>query len=113
MTTTRWPEAAWHYQDETLRHELTVMHDDGNYRNLMFRNPASSFYWFSLATWPGHLAFTGDVGSWLFRRATDMFGFFTGTVPANTVASFSDLGTFNQCRRRWWLADLPPPAPHR
>jgi hypothetical protein len=79
MTTTRWPEAAWHYQDETLRHELTVMHDDGNYRNLMFRNPASSFYWFSLATWPGHLAFTGDVGSWLFRRATDMFGFFTGS----------------------------------
>jgi hypothetical protein len=25
-------------------------------------------------------------------------------VPENTVASFSDLGTFHQCRRRWWLA---------
>jgi hypothetical protein len=24
-------------------------------------------------------------------------------VPDNTVASFSDLGTFAQCRRRWWL----------
>jgi hypothetical protein len=24
-------------------------------------------------------------------------------VPDNTVASFSDLGTFHQCRRRWWL----------
>jgi hypothetical protein len=43
----------------------------------------------------------------------------TQTVPANTVASFSDLGTFNQCRRRWWLAtyrrlrriDEPPTGP--
>lgn len=26
------------------------------------------------------------------------------TVPENTIASFSDLGTFGQCRRRWWLA---------
>lgn len=24
-------------------------------------------------------------------------------IPENTIASFSDLGTFNQCRRRWWL----------
>jgi hypothetical protein len=41
------------------------------------------------------------------------------TLPANTIASFSDLGTFNQCRRRWWLAtyrrlrriDEPPTGP--
>jgi hypothetical protein len=41
------------------------------------------------------------------------------TLPPNTVASFSDLGTFNQCRRRWWLAtyrrlrriDEPPTGP--
>lgn len=40
-------------------------------------------------------------------------------VPDNTVASFSDLGTFGQCRRRWWLQtyrklrkiDEPPTGP--
>lgn len=40
-------------------------------------------------------------------------------VPDNTVASFSDLGTFAQCRRRWWLQtyrklrriDEPPTGP--
>jgi hypothetical protein len=26
-------------------------------------------------------------------------------VPDNTVASFSSLGQFHQCRRRWWLGD--------
>ena len=41
------------------------------------------------------------------------------TIPGNTVASFSDLGTFGQCRRRWWLQtyrrlrriDEPPTGP--
>jgi len=29
----------------------------------------------------------------------------TAHVPDNTVASFSSLGQFHQCRRRWWLGD--------
>jgi hypothetical protein len=41
------------------------------------------------------------------------------TVPGNTVASFSDLGRFGQCRRAWWLGtyrrlrriDEPPTGP--
>jgi PD-(D/E)XK nuclease superfamily len=41
------------------------------------------------------------------------------TIPGNTVASYSDLGTFGQCRRRWWLQtyrrlrriDEPPTGP--
>lgn len=43
----------------------------------------------------------------------------TVVVPDNTIASFSDLGTFGQCRRRWWLGtyrrlrkiDEPPTGP--
>lgn len=40
-------------------------------------------------------------------------------IPGNTIASFSDLGVFSQCRRRWWLQtyrklrrlDEPPVGP--
>lgn len=40
-------------------------------------------------------------------------------IPGNTIASYSDLGTYGQCRRRWWLQtyrrlrllDEPPTGP--
>ena len=57
-------------------HQLTVRHDDGLYRHPAFRRPDTSLYWFDLITWPGHLTFVGDMGSYTFARTDDMLGFF-------------------------------------
>lgn len=61
------------------RHKLTPLRDDGLYRHLRFRGIRSA-YWFDIITWPGNLAFTGDMGSYLFGRVTDedMLAFFRG-----------------------------------
>ena len=57
-------------------HVLTVKHDDGVYRHLRFSKPNTNIYWFDLITWPGHLAVTGDMGTYVFARVEDMFNFF-------------------------------------
>lgn len=57
-------------------HKLTVLHDEGLYRHLRFQKPGTGFYWFDLITWPGNLAFKGDMGGFMFARITDMFEFF-------------------------------------
>ena len=57
-------------------HAMAVMQDNGVYRHLRFRKPASSNMWFDLVTWPGNLAIRGDMGTWVFSRVEDMFTFF-------------------------------------
>lgn len=64
-------------------HRMTVLHDDGLYRHLRFANPEFGEYWFELATWPGHLAITGDIGANVFARDTDMIAFFAGAARIN------------------------------
>ncbi|HEY1178477.1 MAG TPA: hypothetical protein VGF17_20160 [Phytomonospora sp.] len=64
------------FDRDTANHQMTVLHDDGLYRHLHFAQPDSSFYWFDVITWPGHLTLTGDMGTWTFRRTEDMLGFF-------------------------------------
>ncbi len=64
------------FAKETAEHVMSVLHDDGLYRHLRFRAPESSFYWFDLVTWPGHLAVGGDVDWFVFSRVEDMFTFF-------------------------------------
>lgn len=61
---------------ETRDHELTILHDDGLYRHLMFRHPTNSAYWFELITAPNSLTFQGDGTAYTFRRLRDMFEFF-------------------------------------
>jgi len=61
-------------------HEMTILHEDGLYRHLRFRNPTNSFYWYDLITWPGSLTITGDMGTYTFRRVEDMFQFFRGYI---------------------------------
>jgi hypothetical protein len=67
------------FQASTRHHELAVLRDDGLYRHLRYRGTSSS-YWFDIVTWPGNLAITGDMGSYLFGRAAseDMLEFFRG-----------------------------------
>ncbi len=69
---------------DTAKHKMTVLHDDGLYRHLRFQAPGTGFYWFDLVTWPGRLAFTGDMDGYVFARTTDMFEFFrTGSITAD------------------------------
>lgn len=44
-------------------------------------------YYFDLVTWPGHLAISGDCGSFLFSRTSDMFEFFG---PSGARGGFDD-----------------------
>lgn len=62
-------------------HEMHVLHDDGLYRHIRFKRPGTLMYHFDLITWPGVLAVNGDMGSYMFSRVTDMFTFFTGSLP--------------------------------
>ena len=62
-------------------HALTVIRDDGLYRHLRFKRPGTMSYYFDLVTWPGHLAYVGDMGHYVFTRVEDMLTFFRGRKP--------------------------------
>jgi len=57
-------------------HELKIIKDDGVYRHIRLGRPGSSFMFFDIVTWPGNLAYTGDMGTYTFSRVPDMFTFF-------------------------------------
>lgn len=70
-------EIAERFARDTAGHQMTVLHEDGLYRHLRFRNPRSSEFWFELITWPGCLTIRGDYGdAYTFARIPDMFEFF-------------------------------------
>lgn len=71
-------DVAERFAFDVLNHQMTVLHDDGVYRHLRFRQPETSTHWFDLVTWPGCLAINGDMKTYLFARETDMFEFFRG-----------------------------------
>lgn len=92
-------ETAERFKRDTAKHAMTVLHDDGLYRHLRFHAPDSSFYWFDIVTWPGTLAFRGDVGAgYIFSRVEDMFTFFRrngnehGINPGYWAEKLSDGG---------------------
>jgi hypothetical protein len=57
-------------------HVMIVIRDDGIHRHIRFKDPETSCYHFDLITWPGYLCYTGDMGTYVFQRLTDMFEFF-------------------------------------
>lgn len=57
-------------------HEMIVLRDDGVNRHIRFKRPGTGCYHFDLITWPGYLCYTGDMGTFVFCRTTDMFEFF-------------------------------------
>lgn len=80
-TTTRdeYAHIAARFARDTAGHQMTVLRDDGLYRHMKFRNPKTSEYWFEIVTWPGSLAYRGDVGEgYIFTRELDMLPFFRG-----------------------------------
>lgn len=66
------------FKEDTANHELTIMEDTGTVRHMRFCEKRSPFYAINIATLPGYLVVTGDMGSYTFCRAADMFGFFRG-----------------------------------
>ena len=61
---------------DVAKHEMIVIRDDGVNRHIRFRQSDTSNMYFDLITWPGHLCYTGDMGTYVFQRLTDMFEFF-------------------------------------
>jgi hypothetical protein len=61
---------------DVAKHEMAVLVDNGVYRHLRLKQPGSSNMWFDIVTWPGFLAYSGDMGSFVFSRLNDMFQFF-------------------------------------
>jgi hypothetical protein len=77
--------AAERFEVDTAKHELTILHDDGLYRHLMFKQPGTSYCWFELITAPWSLTFRGDGQSFVFSREKDMFGFFRSNPDRLTM----------------------------
>jgi hypothetical protein len=63
---------------DIAEHKMTVLLDNGPHRCLRFAasGERSWFNWFMITTWPGYLAISGDMGSFVFCRLEDMFTFF-------------------------------------
>jgi hypothetical protein len=63
---------------DVAEHKMTVLLDNGIYRHLRFASTGKYPWnqWFDIVTWPGYLAYSGDMGCFVFSRLTDMFEFF-------------------------------------
>lgn len=66
------------FERDISKHKMTIEMDNGVHRSVYFGEPGNSCYHFRLTTWPGHLCFSGDMGTFVFSRLTDMFEFFRG-----------------------------------
>lgn len=53
-----------------------MLRNDGLYRHLRFARPGTICMHFDILTWPGHLCYTGDMGTYVFQRRADMLQFF-------------------------------------
>lgn len=66
------------FDKRVAEHQLEILRDDGLYRHLRFRKPNTGRDGFDLVTWPGFLAYCGDMGDYMFQRTPDMLAFFRG-----------------------------------
>ena len=68
--------ATEYFNREIATHEMQVIRDDGVNRHIRFKRPGTMCMHFDLLTWPGYLCYTGDMGTYVFSRLSDMFEFF-------------------------------------
>lgn len=61
---------------DVAAHQMTVVSENGVHRHVRFKKPNTSNMHFDLITWPGYLAYSGDMGCFVFSRLQDMFEFF-------------------------------------
>jgi hypothetical protein len=69
-------DVAVRFAQDIAQHQLTIIRDDGVYRHLRFARPGIYSYSFEIITWPGYLAYVGDMGDYVFSRLVDMLEFF-------------------------------------
>jgi hypothetical protein len=67
-----------HFLKDVSNHKITIVKEDGIYRHVSADNPKTFNQWFEIITWPGCLAYHGDMGSFMFQRCDDMFALFRG-----------------------------------
>ena len=70
---------------DVSKHKMEVLLDNGIYRHLRFKGEPSWNQSLNVVTWPGRLAYTGDMGTFVFARLEDMFQFFR-TRPSGDPA---------------------------
>jgi hypothetical protein len=63
------------FLEDIKDHKMTIIHDDGIYRHLIFSKGSFDMR-YEIITFPGGLLMTGDMGTWEFERTEDMFNFF-------------------------------------
>jgi hypothetical protein len=56
-------------------HTVRIIREDGLYRHYRCSDNNSFHYQFDIVTWPVWLAFTGDMGEYIFARTDDMLEF--------------------------------------
>lgn len=64
------------FLEDIENHQMYVIRDEEVYRHLRFKKPGTNCMSFDIITWPGHLCYTGDMGTYVFKRLPDMFEFF-------------------------------------
>lgn len=76
-----YPEIAARFARETADHRMTVLHEDGLYRHLVFADPSPNFYRFDLITWPHGLLIRADGPTFAFALwpTEDLFDMIRGT----------------------------------
>lgn len=66
---------------DVAQHRMTVLLDQGVHRHIHFGAPGTGNQHFTLTTFPDHLVFGGDMGTYVFSRLEDMFQFFRPRKP--------------------------------
>ena len=59
-------------------YKMEIILDDGLHRHLKFMHNNRHDGYFNITTWPGHLCISGDMGTFVFSRISDMVNFFSG-----------------------------------
>jgi hypothetical protein len=71
-------EIAERFAKDIANHEIEIIKNDGAHRHVKCASTGEHKWnqWFEIVTWPGCLAYNGDMGSYMFTRLEDMFDFF-------------------------------------
>lgn len=67
------------FLEQVKSHEMEILLDNCQikpYRHVRFSRPNNSTCMFELITFPMHLVYSGDMGTFVFSRINDMFDFF-------------------------------------
>jgi hypothetical protein len=61
---------------DVANHEVRILRDDGTYRHVRVKQQSTYNMQFDIITYPWHLCYSGDMGTFVFSRLEDMFEFF-------------------------------------